>query len=930
MMSKNGSSRINLINWMCLILILGMNLSGCNLSKGYTGTPVKVLVVMMKWNKQPACPTPADCEPNMGVKVQEAVHEPRHTAPEYITLLDAAINKYYQNASYGQMYFDFELLANPDSPNGWWDSPYTLAEINKSEMSFKQVAINIAYTELGEDLNNYERVLFISNMQWRGGQTCCVNTPTPYYAFPGHWWKDDLNSTVQTNTTIPMIVSEVAEGSTDQELITLTSHELGHEIGAPDQYFGSAVGMGPWDIMANDWDFNLFSTWTKLDRGWIDWTANTTRMPCLIGTCEITTVLDPQEKKGNNALLIPVNSDSEFMGIMAECRMRINGDEGIPEEGVLVTLSNPYLNTAFSPTVSEVITNESYRYSLLQPGEIYFNQVYDVRIINLSQPGDATCTVKAERSVQLTPDVYITQGSILEGEVYDKYKSPDIWNDSSVNGDYVYPDYEEINTLPIINFDNNEVDVPSGYGDPISTTENNFVMFLIHNGGNVIAKDFRVNVYLRQPLTVSIQTENCGVPAGMMGVQSAIIPKLIGTTLVDELGPGQNFYGNRGYLTSSNAPLEIEVEIEPVDGELAVDNNIAYETYTHFFGETNIADAMGVNVSDQCKVGLPYLAMEVPAADGSTCENWDLKIEPSSGFIEPGETVNFNISGIPRPEARAGETCNSHFSILMPLTGVYTPVESFGFEARVVDPASLTCSTPAESSAPGAPVSVTGQLDPGKAEPVALAYTDPGGTRTLKNLQTLDNGQYQDEFIPALPGLWNVQAFWVGDSTHAPTESTVCRFNVEEEDADILTPTITPTTTPTHTPTPTPTASAAFGTPVLSTNEFHYMYDCVPDPAEVTIKVPFSNPAQGSNVYLFFRLRNIANNTLTAWNDGLAMTDLGNGTYQITISWDMIPEVSSLHGDSAEFQYQFVASNAPGAASLRSPVYTDILLSSCQ
>jgi len=108
------------------------------------------------------------------------------------------------------------------------------------------------------------------------------------------------------------------------------------------------------------------------------------------------------------------------------------------------------------------------------------------------------------------------------------------------------------------------------------------------------------------------------------------------------------------------------------------------------------------------------------------------------------------------------------------------------------------------------------------------------------------------------------------------------------------------------------------------------MYDCVPNPKEVTIKVPFSNPAQGSSVYLFFRLRNIANNTLTAWNDGLAMTDLGNGTYQITISWDMIPEVSSLHGDSAEFQYQFVASNAPGAASLRSPVYTDILLSSCQ
>ena len=157
-----------------------------------------------------------------------------------------------------------------------------------------------------------------------------------------------------------------------------------------------------------------FSAWTKLDRGWLDWDTNTTRLPCKSGSCEITTVLDPVEKKGNNALLIPTISNSPFVGIMAECRKAINGDEDIPEEGVLVTFSNPFLDYSLAGTVSSVLTNESNPYALLQPGESYYNDAHKVRVTNLSKPGDAACTVLAQREVNPFPELYINQGPINE------------------------------------------------------------------------------------------------------------------------------------------------------------------------------------------------------------------------------------------------------------------------------------------------------------------------------------------------------------------------------------------------------------------------------------------------------------------------------------------------------------------------------------
>jgi uncharacterized protein YraI len=676
------------------------------------------------------------------------------------------------------MYFDFELLSGSARADGWWDSPYSMEEVNKGAMDFKQIAMDIAYSALGANLANYERVIIISNFQSRGGQACCLNAPTPYYAYPDNY---------KTGSgTTPMIVALINEGSSDKELITVTSHELAHMIGAPDQYSDQGVGMGVWDLMDNDPAYFHFGAWTKLDRGWINWTTNTTRMPCDTGTCEITTILDAVEKQGNNALLIPTFNTTKFTGIMVECRKRLNGDEGIPEEGVLVTFSNPYNLKYLAQTISEVRSNKANKYSLLMPGEVFYDVRYKVRVTNLSKPGDPACTVKAERETPPMLGVYITQGDIVEGNAFDRYKSPDIWNDIGSNGMGKYPNYET--TVEVDTINRGKVAVPTGYGDPYvlsGTGDGNVIKYLVHNGGTVVARNINVNVYMRQPLSVIVQPEDCGAPADAFNIPIVTIPKLIGDVTIPELGPGQTFIVD-SYLenfaeTKEKIPFEIEVEIEQLDGEADITNNIAFETYIYPYGGINAVDAMSATLSDKCVSLVPFVAMEIPDKNGKKCDDWDLGIEPSSGFLAPGETVNFNITGKPREGVAAGDTCEAQIGVSMPITDVFTPVDSFGFELRAVDPSSLTCLIAAESASLGTTVSVTGQLHPGKAATIGLVYTDPVGKQELRNLETQNNGQYGDMLTPALKGTWGVQVFWVGDDKHAPTQSAMCRFAVKEK-----------------------------------------------------------------------------------------------------------------------------------------------------
>jgi len=149
---------------------------------------------------------------------------------------------------------------------------------------------------------------------------------------------------------------------------------------------------------------------------------------------------------------------------------------------------------------------------------------------------------------------------------------------------------------------------------------------------------------------------------------------------------------------------------------------------------------------------------------------------------------------------------------------------------------------------------------------------------------------------------------------------------------DTSTPMLTPSPTPTPTATPTPEPAGLAFAAQVSTSEFHYPRDCVPDPSAVTITVAVSGAPQPTGVLLFHRYRNQSTGDSGAWNEGRSMTPLGDGQFRVTVSWEAIPEIDSLRssGDPAWFLYQFVATGSQGTIVGRSQTFSDVTLTACE
>ncbi len=73
---------------------------------------------------------------------------------------------------------------------------------------------------------------------------------------------------------------------------------------------------------------------------------------------------------------------------------------------------------------------------------------------------------------------------------------------------------------------------------------------------------------------------------------------------------------------------------------------------------------------------------------------------------------------------------------------------------------------------PGQFLRVSGQLTPKiKGAKIILIYTSPTGSRTYRNVNTMDNGVFEDVFKPEELGKWTVEAKWLGNSEYKGSSS---------------------------------------------------------------------------------------------------------------------------------------------------------------
>lgn len=711
----------------------------------------KTLVIPMKfqepWTKAFHCPDPnKPCFQSFA-----AFGPPRHKASEYEKVLNSTVNEYYLEVTYGLTSFDFDVLINPSSPDGWWTFPHKLQEYLVGAQNFvgdpgvvRDAVEQIATKAI--DLTPYDRIVVIENLHDRGGQA--IRSPVYYQT------KNGLQ---------PFTAALVQEGKSDEEMATVLAHELGHQLGLPDLYgtctfpplggcekAGQWKGecMGPWDLMAWDQYFAHFGAWSKVNRGWIPASLRVVDLPLLTNPFDQAFRLRPLARPFSKiddkyALRIPITlvttaEGTRFTGYYVECRKKIGKDGNLPTWGVVVT----YIDESGREEVRALRDQQTpLEQAVLYPTQVYAKPSLGLAITHLYPTEPTTypqgdCEVRVEYlPVRGCPDVAIYPG--------------DIWVDSPMNEYDKYPDDQPLDSEG----------VPQGPGDPPWNHHDNIIRFRVRNISQVPAFNVKVKVSVAQP----------DVVFSCKGVQT----KEVDTVNIARIDPGHVVKDFVSWIPqlSLGKPVLIRVELIHAEDEISTENNqTELLTYFTYHSPQSRARELGLFYIN-CDKFHP-IPIRIPP-------RWITQIRPDYLKMNPNGRRPITITLGPSRLVRVGESARIALGIFQPSGDTFAPVGQMEIRSYVANPATLTCFAPGAPTLIGTPAMLTGTLSPGMAgKTVALDYIPPSGDQTTRLAETDTRGGFRDTFTPNQPGRWTVKVFLQGDKDVQPAESFDCSLNV--------------------------------------------------------------------------------------------------------------------------------------------------------
>ncbi|MCJ7518762.1 MAG: hypothetical protein MUO42_03720, partial [Anaerolineaceae bacterium] len=722
-----------------------------------TPTTINVMVVFLRLNP-PFCSSAEACLPDFDQGLQDAILPPRHTAAAYGNMLNNYIAPFIKEATYNNSNMVFNVISNPHSADGWFDAPRMLEDYNnpvgdaQPEGYMGQDAYNMAFSEVGIDALDYDILLVVTNIHIVYG-----------YATTGP-------------NERPLVV--MGENPNDDRFYAVVGHEMGHTYGL------YHVRMGAYDIVGNSEVLVHYGGYSKAAAGWV---PEVTDMPCCGGCpCEITTVLTPLERAGNNVLRISSVSNviSSFIGFFVECRAKTGFDGKIPEAGVVISWVDTYIQhddpNGVRAWIRFPMDIQDYTKAALAPGETYVDTVSNLTVTYLSKDGNNNCTVKATLGPITAPDPNIKSSTIVgSGASYIKYKSRDIWIDSQKNGWDVYP-FTESYSLE------GSYSVPYGYGDPFWVGHENRIKFLVRNDGFGPAENVVADVYVTQPILISVPCDGGTDPNEA---------ELIGSVVIDHLEAGEIYMGSVPYTPTSGAAAQVNVVIRDYVGEITHSNNSASETYASQFIPSDLLGSLDMetlsepnflkknsfvvaaDIRCQKYVHYRFVRKVISAIDR---KDWVTNFEQIEGFVEPGQQNEIPLASLPPTDAQPGECEEASVELQIFMDDVFVPIKGLTYRSCVAETSTLTCSAPKESLESESRVKIAGELKPYKpGSAIALEFISPKGKSIIKNTLVTLNGAYDLEYLPEETGKWQVKAFWQGSDSSLPAESELCYFEVK-------------------------------------------------------------------------------------------------------------------------------------------------------
>lgn len=731
---------------------------------------------------------------------------------DWATLLNNEVDSFYDQATFGETTFQFDAPSGAPN-NGWLSLGYNSTDYDFFETG--QDAIDLA--DPYADFSQYHRVAVITNNPNFKGQGI-------YYA----WWETDEGmesqfvedgNTVDKRLMSLSIVNEWVENFDSlpyDAAAAVVAHELGHHLdvkthyGTVNWFPGISRGvMTPWGVMGLSPHKNHFLGWAKVERQWIPGVRTQTVNPPTTTDVDTTITLSPNETgTGTQIIRVPLSTGPVFTGYVIENRQLINGDENLPSNGVIITMVDENPNTIIKAIVlDDPGSPGDLDQAALEVGDSYTDVERNITITYVSQAGnDANVRVEYKLPPALPSNPQITPWGAPPWETVD------IWIDSEKNGWGTYK-YTDGSGNPV------------GNGDDTWVDHNNRVYFRITNGGEGDASNVRVQVYANHP------------PG--MGDRGADW-RYLGTAVFPTIAARTSEIGYVNWNTDVGEHTCLKVVIVESESETLTSDNVAQENVTAFDTSASSpyrAQCMKFTVNNPFEnraTPVHFLMKDIPTG-------WKAQIEPPNLQLAPGGTDQVCViisPPSPNNEYSPGYIAKTKLEALIPYANSFIPLggidvwthltkssrlvlncnESTGSGRRIVtDPATETDETIMGLDAPDSPdpdtepmtaekalslfstgalvgpghdssvigpeesLEITGQLFPGfSGATIAVDFTLEGEIETVLTTTNPD-GTWSVTHDPAVGGLYEVKAYFAGDTTHAAAESNRCRFDVERK-----------------------------------------------------------------------------------------------------------------------------------------------------
>ena len=752
------------------------------------------------------CPDPA--LPCFSPAWLASVGPPRHTPEEWATLLNTVATSYWEQSTYNETKFEFTVLNDPETADGWWPAPHSMQDYYRSPSNwgpsttsppsypmgidvpsavFSKICENPLLFEVCAVLPTYERFVVIANQHEFGGQSDGNNVPISIPVsgpkFSPLWMTGTLTN----------------EDTTDDE-VAVVLHELGHQLGDLSHYgdcssvfekssLNPVIPSGPieclgqgWDIMGYSYSFVQPSAYTKYSQGWIT-SANAKTFDLSTKFSDTIDLLPLESKPASGDVSIVRLAKSKptwpnFTGYYAECRAAIGGDIPSPfpaipvstltDTGLLIT--NVHENFYPAHHVERtLLPTDNVDSAALQPGNVFETQ--DGLSITLKQYVTAQSGAQlCEVSVANTPGVGKSAhpmlqfvGNLPSGDPVQGQSSTSISADIALNQRFVEP--EQVGSqIPVS-------PVWPGHDNPLSVR--------VHNRSGADAASVAVNVNVQQPAVV---TDSCGMQASPQVSKPAVIANVSANSSATASFP---------WTAADQNSVSIQATAQGPANQIASSSTFAYQF--HLAGNVSGGQQSIFEIAEraECPMSETYFIMPAVHMPG-----WRVSVEPQAVDLSPGTQTSVTVNVVPPADITPGTQVeipilvtmrhqmmleanpHSHMDPNPFAPGLHTMVVGkLTTVARVVEgPGSILINVP-QIAATGTSAQITGKLPGAPSNQLLIEYRSPSGTVTHVVPCDADGG-FSDGFTPGEDGVVTVQAWWSGGSSHSPVESSVFQIVV--------------------------------------------------------------------------------------------------------------------------------------------------------